>query len=84
MRASIWMPLREKKVRPVITRLTTRVATASSLVCRLNSAHQRWMASPRLRRGQGAGAGAAGFGVALVRGMAGVVSGISLGSEQDF
>ena len=26
---------------PVITRLTTRVATASSLVCRLNSAHQR-------------------------------------------
>ena len=40
MRASIWMPLRAKKVRPVMTMLTTRVATASNLVCRLNSAHQ--------------------------------------------
>ena len=41
MRTSAWMPLSAKKVMPVIIRLTTRVAAASSLVCRLNSAHQR-------------------------------------------
>ena len=79
MRASIWMPLREKKVSPVITRLTTRVATASNLVCRLNSAHQRWMASPRLRRGRGSAEVFAGLGVVLLRGMAGVI-GFTLGS----
>ena len=43
MAASRWMPARATKVMPVIIRLTTRVATASSLVWSVNSAHHAAM-----------------------------------------
>ncbi len=49
MRTSVWMPLSAKKAMAAITRLTTRVAAASSLVCRLNSAHQRASRCHQLR-----------------------------------